>query len=260
MSHVDNELLRRFRSMLFHHPLLLKGWNLYAAKWEKSLWFKATRPLIKEFLDSWEDYEYLVLSLYEPSHFASISYEVAHVFDATFGTCMQVGTTACVTAFRLYCSRFFVDAPYDTASITRAHGVKALICVLHDNSPNAIYAESRPAALWYSTTRCRVLFIVLASCTAFWHWCVRQASIFHGSAIACVEKFDLFYPTMVGPTDHQVRIILVENQPTKMLWPILSPDAHTILAHTLKTRCDSAYHPSLLRICERMNISLVRAD
>ena len=25
MSHVDNALLRRFRSMLFHHPLLLKG-------------------------------------------------------------------------------------------------------------------------------------------------------------------------------------------------------------------------------------------
>ena len=233
---------------------------MYAAKRETSSWFQATRPLIKEFLDSWEDYEYLVLGLYEPSHLASISYEMAHVFDATFGTCMQVGTTACVTAFRLYCSPLFVDAPYDTTSITRAHGVNALICVLHDDSRSAIYAESRLPALWYSTTPCRVLFIVAASCTAFWHWCVRQASIFHGGAIACVEKFDLFYPTMVGPTDHQVRIILVENKPAKMLWPILSPDAHTFLAHTLKTRYDSAYHPSLLRICERMNISLVRAD
>ena len=153
--------------MLLHHPLLLKGWSLYTAKRGTSSWFQATRPLIKEFLDSWEDYEYLVLGLYEPSHFASISYEMAHVFDATFGTCMQVGTTACVTAFRLYCSPLFVDRPYDTASITRAHGVNALSCVLHDISPNAIYAESRLPALWYSTTPCRVLFMVLASCTAF---------------------------------------------------------------------------------------------
>ena len=65
---------------------------------------------------------------------------------------------------------------------------------------------------------------------------------------------------MVGPTDHQVRIILVENLPAKTLRPILSPDAHMFLAHTLKARYDSAYHPSLLRICARMNISLVRAD
>ena len=96
MSHVNNALLRRFRSMLFHHPLLLKGWSLYATKRGTSSWFQATRPLIKEVLESWEDYEYLVLGLYEPSHLASISYEMAHVFDATFGSCMQVGTTACV--------------------------------------------------------------------------------------------------------------------------------------------------------------------
>ena len=84
----------------------------------------------------------LVLDLYEPSPLASISYEMAHVFDATFGTCMQVCTTACVTAFRLYCSPLSVDAPYDTTSITRAHGINGPFCVLHDGSLNAIYAES----------------------------------------------------------------------------------------------------------------------
>ena len=213
---------------------------MYAAKGGTSSSFQATRPLIKQFLDSREDYEYLVLGLYEPLHLASICYGMAHVFDATFGTCMQIGTTACVTAFRLYCSPPFVDAPYDTTSLTHAHGVNVLICVLHGDSRNTIYAESRLPALWYSTTPCRVLFIVAALCTAFWHWCVRQASTFHGGNIACVEKFDLFYPTMLGPTDHPVPMILVENQPARTLWPILSPDTRTFLAHTLKTRYDSA--------------------
>ena len=54
----NNALLGRFRSLLFHHPLLLTGWGSYAARRGTSSWFQATRPLIKEFLDSWEDYEY----------------------------------------------------------------------------------------------------------------------------------------------------------------------------------------------------------
>ena len=88
MSHLDAPLLRRFRSMPFHHPLLLKGWSLYAARWSTSSWFQATRPLIREFLDAWEDYKKLDLATYEPIHLASISYVMAHVFYAAFGTCI----------------------------------------------------------------------------------------------------------------------------------------------------------------------------
>ena len=39
-----------------------------------------------------------------------------------------------------------------------------------------------------------------------------------------------------------------------------SLDTHTFFAHTLKVCYKSAYHLSMLRMCERVNISLVRAD
>ena len=260
VSHLDAPLLRRFRSMLFHHPLLLKGWSLYAAKRSTSSWFQATRPLIREFLDAWEDYEKLVLATYEPIHLAAISYEMAHVFFAAFGTCLQVGTTACASALRSFCSPLHADAPFDTPSVDCSNGINALVCVFSDDSPHAVFAESRLRALWMSSTPCRVIFIVAACCDAFWHWCTCQASTFTGGVLATLNHFDVYIPTLIGPTASQVRVILVENQPARQKWPMRSPHTHTFFAHTLKVRYKSAYHPSMLRMCERVNISLVRAD
>ena len=260
MSHLDAHLLRPFRSMLFHHPLLLKGWSLYAAKRSTSSWFQATRPLIREFLDAWEDYGKLVLATYEPIHLAFISYEMAHVFFAAFGTCLQVGTTACVRAFRLFCSPLHADAPFDTPRVDCSNGINALMCGLSDGSLDAVFAELRLRALSMSSTPCRVIFIVAASCDAFWHWCTCQASMFTACVLAILNDSDVYIRTLIGPTASQVRVILIENQPARHKWPMRSPDTYTFLAHTLKVRYKSAYHPSILRMCERVNILLVRAD
>ena len=75
-----------------------------------------------------------------------------------------------------------------------------------------------------------------------------------------LNDFDVYIPTLIGPTASQVRVMLVENQPARHRCPLRSPDTHTFFAHTLQVRYKSAYHPSMLRMCERVNISLVRAD
>ena len=215
VSHVDAPLLWRFPSMLFHHPLLLKGWSLYAAKRSTSSWFKATRPLIPEFLDGWEDYERVVLATYEPIHWASISYEMAHDFFATFETCLQVGTTVCISAFGLFCSPLHADAPFDTPRVDWFNGINALVFVLSDDSPNVVFTKTRLRALWMSSTPCSVIFIVAACCDAFWHWCTCQASMFPGGVLAILTDFDVYMPTLIGSAASPVRVILVENQPAR---------------------------------------------
>ena len=84
--------------------------------------------------------------------------------------------------------------------------------------------------------------------------------MFTGGVPAILNDSNVYIRTLIGPTASQVRVILVENQPAQHKWPMRSPDTHTFFAHTLKVRYRSAYHPSMLRMCERVNISLVRAD
>ena len=83
--------------------------------------------------------------------------------------------------------------------------------------------------------------------------------MFTGGFLAILNNFDVYIPTLIWPTASQVCAILVENQPARHKWPMRSPDTHTFFADTLKVRNKSAYNPSMLRMCERGGISLVRA-
>ena len=84
--------------------------------------------------------------------------------------------------------------------------------------------------------------------------------MFTGGPLAILNNFYVYTPSLIGPTASQVCVILVENQPARHKWPMRSRDTHTFLAHTLKVRYKSAYHPSMLHMRERVNVSLVRAD